>query len=239
MIVHKNIEQSPSWPIMMSRSGSHIYKKDFKSALSKYQEHCEKIRRLSGTENFKIYVGFEIDFFTYSGWLEELKDFLSQLDYDYVISGNHFIFDEKCETIYNIDKRLSGIIDKSKIQNLIRSHFKTIAQSAQSGIFKFVAHLDYVKKMGTEFCSTEDYLNEKSLIISALKKSGIGAELSTKGLRKIGCFYPDDWFLDKIKQQDISVVISDDAHRVEELGYGFAIAEEKLNEVKITKRLKL
>ena len=237
LIVHKNIEQSPSWQIMTNRSGAHVYKKDFKSTLPDYQKHCEEIRKLSRRENFKILVGFEVDFFTYDGWLEEMKEFLAQLDYDYLISGNHFLFDSSCETIYNIDKRLSGIIDKSKIQSLISSHFKAVAESAKSGLFRFVAHLDYVRKMGTEFCGSSDFAAEKSKLLEALKISGIGAEISTKGLRKIGDFYPDEWFLKKIKEQGIPMVISDDAHKVEELGFDFDKAEERLSEFGILNRI--
>lgn len=237
LIVHKNIEQSPSWPIMTSRSDSHIYKKDFQSALSDYQKHCEKIRKLSKEENFKILVGFEVDFFTYNGWLEELKDFLSQIDYDYLISGNHFLFTNDCNTIYNIDKRLSSVIDKPKIQKLIASHFNVIAKSAESGLFKFVAHLDYVRKMGTEFCADSDFIKEKSTIVESLKKNGIATELSTKGLRKIGDFYPNEWFLKELTKNSVQMVISDDAHQVEELGIDFVKAEKKLAELNITNRL--
>ena len=237
LIVHKNIEQSPSWPIMISRSDDHIYKKNFHTALPEYQKHCEELRSISKKKNFKIFIGFEVDFFTYDGWQEELKEFLQQLDYDYIISGNHFLFAEDCETIYNIDKRLSSIIDKSKIQKLISNHFKTIAKSAQSELFKFVAHLDYVRKMGTEFCAEADFVKEKSEIIQALKNYNVATEISTKGLRKIGDFYPSEWFLRELKKNSVQMLISDDAHRIEELGSDFDLAEKKLTELKITNRL--
>lgn len=239
LIVHKNIEQSPSWPIMYSKSGMHIYRKNFKSALSDYQKHCNEIRKLAKQKNFKILIGFEVDFFTYDGWLEELKEFLSQLDYDYLISGNHFLFNEECKTIYNIDKRLSYIVDKKKIQDLISSHFKMIAKSAESGLFKFIAHLDYVKKMGPEFCADTNFIAEKSTIIESIKKSDVGTEISTKGLRKIGDFYPSEWFLSELKKNNIKIVISDDAHQTSELGFKFDEAEAKLAEFNITNRLKL
>ena len=73
--------------------------------------------------------------------------------------------------------------------------------------------------------------------MEALKISGIGAEISTKGLRKIGDFYPDEWFLKKIKEQGIPMVISDDAHKVEELGFDFDKAEERLSEFGILNRI--
>ena len=78
LIVHKNMAQSLSWPYWRQRGKYHIFKDNFKSILSDYQKHCEEIRKLSKKENFKLYVGFEVDFFTYDGWLEELKDFLNK-----------------------------------------------------------------------------------------------------------------------------------------------------------------
>lgn len=238
LIVHKNIKQSPSWPIMISRSNDHVYKKDFKSILPEYQKHCEELRSLSLRKNFKIFVGFEVDFFTYDGWLEEFKEFLQQLDYDYIISGNHFLFNDNCETIYNIDKRLSSIIDKPKIQKLISNHFKTIEKSAKSGLFKFIAHLDYVRKMGTEFCAENDFTEDKLAIAQTLKNYNIATEISTKGLRKIGDFYPSEWLLKELAKNSVQIVISDDAHRIDELGFDFDLAEKKLKEFDIKNRLK-
>lgn len=238
LIVHKNIEQSPSWQMMCSKSNAYIYKKDFKSALPEYQKHCEKLRNFSKKENFKIFIGFEVDFFTYDGWLENLKEFLSNVDYDYLISGNHFLFEDDCNTIFNIHKSLKDVLEKEKIKNLISEHFKTIKKSIDSGLFKFIAHLDYVRKMGADFYLTEDFLKEKLSIIQALKNTGTGTEISTKGLRKINDFYPSEWFLQKIKETDIPIVISDDAHRTEELGFDFAKAEAKLADLKINKRIK-
>lgn len=237
LIVHKNIEQSPSWSMMKNKTDCHIYRKDFKTALPAYQKHCEELRECSRKHNFKIYIGFEVDFFTYDGWLEELKEFLSSLDYDYVISGNHFLFDEKCETIYNIHKNLIEIEKKEVIKKLISSHFKAIEKSAKSGLFKFIAHLDYVRKMGDMLYSVDEYKTEKMAVIKSLKDSGTGTEISTKGLRKVGDFYPDEFFLQNIKFFNLPVVISDDAHCISELGGDFYKAEEKLSELGIKNRI--
>lgn len=239
LIVHKNIEQSPSWQMMVSRSDAHIYKRDFKSALPAFQKHCDEIHEFSRRKNFKIYAGFEIDFFTYDGWLEELKDFLSQIDYDYVISGNHFLFNEDCETIYNIHKTVKDFLAKDEITDLVSSHFKIIEKSVQSQLFKFVAHLDYVRKIKDCYAENENFTAEKLSILNALKNNKTGTEISTKGLRKIGDFYPDEWLLQKIKEHNIPVVISDDAHRTDEIGYDFDKAENRLKELGISQRITL
>ena len=61
-------------------------------------------------------------------------------------------------------------------------------------------------------------------------------ELSTKGLRKGDDFYPNSNMLKEIAKNNIKVVISDDAHRICELGYKFTEAEEALKNAKILNR---
>lgn len=239
LIVHKNIEQSPSWPMMVARSDSHIYQRDFRKNLSAFQKHCEEIRQMSKKENIKLYVGFEVDFFTYDGWLEEFKEFLSQLDYDYLISGNHFLFDESGETIYNIHKSVSEFLSFEQTRKLVSQHFINIRKSIKSGLFAFLAHMDYVRKMGNQYCNTTDYLEEKISVLDALQKNSVGMEISTKGLRKISDFYPCAEILDAAAERNIGIVISDDAHRTSELGIDFDKAEDELIKRNITHRFKI
>ena len=113
LCVHKNIRQSKSWPLWEQRGNSHIFKRDFKEILPDFQKHCEHIRKVSAQSGLKLYVGFEVDFFTYSGWFAELQDFLKQLDYDYIITGNHMLFDEKCESLIDLyDMPVSSFTSK-------------------------------------------------------------------------------------------------------------------------------
>lgn len=238
LIVHKNIEQSPSWPMMAAKSDCHIYQKDFKSRLPEYQKHCDEIRKMSERENIKLYVGFEVDFFTYDGWLEEFKEFLSQLDYDYLISGNHFLFDETGEKIYNIHKNISEFLNIEQTRRLVSRHFINIRKSVESGLFAFLAHMDYVRKMGVQYCGLHDYEKEKNAVLDALRLKDTGMEISTKGLRKVNDFYPASEILEGAALRKIKILISDDAHRTDELGADFAKAEEELVKYGITDRFK-
>lgn len=238
LIIHKNMKQSPSWDMMRSRFASKVYRCDFKSCLSDFQKHCEHVRQVSKKENIKLYVGFEVDFFTYNGWLEELKEFLSQLDYDYLVSGNHFMPDDSGETILNIDcvkGRTESIKDLSEY---IVRHFAAMKRSAESGLFSFLAHIDYVRKLGDNICGPSMYIKNKKEVLEALHKNGVGIEVSTKGLRKINDFYPCAQILDEIAEMGIKTVISDDAHELDELGADFDKAEDIIHKHKIVNRLK-
>lgn len=237
LIVHKDFRSSKSLPYICQRGAAHIYNSEFKTILPAYQKHCEKIRNLSKQTGMKLYVGFEVDFFTYDGWFDEFKEFLSQLDYDYLISGNHMLFDENCRNVFDMNDLPKICSDKRQIEKYLQRHFLTICESIKSGVFKFVAHIDYARKLGNDYCSAESYSSEKTKIVSQLQKYGVGTELSTKGLRKIGDFYPCGWLLEKIAEANIPVVISDDAHRVSEIADSFERAETVLQKYKIKNRL--
>jgi len=237
LIVHKDFAVSKSWPFIRLRSCPHIYNNDFKRILPSYQKHCEAIRRCAKELNFKLYVGFEVDYFTYDGWLDELKEFLKQLDYDYLISGNHMLFAENGRDVFEINDLPEICSDISLCHKYLQRHFTTINESIKSGLFKFVAHIDYARKLGDKYCGKNSFEKEKQEIINSLEKYGVGTELSTKGLRKIGDFYPCDWLRKEISQKNITVVISDDAHKISEVGKDFAKAEETLKKYGMVNRL--
>lgn len=238
LMVHKNMRQSPSNRVNKNMlQQPEIYCCDFKSILEPFQRHCEELRQLSRTENFKIHIGFEVDFFTYNGWFEELQDFLAQLDYDYVISGNHFLFDEDCEQLINLTDLPKLYQDTAIYKDYLQRHFQTIAQAVNSGLFKFLAHIDYARKLGDEICGPDDFWAEKTTILDALEANDCGMEISTKGLRKVGDFYPSGNILAEAGQRNIAMVISDDAHQISELGVNFAAAEDALQKYGITRRL--
>lgn len=236
--IHKNMQKSLSCPLWKQRGNSHIFRDNFQKSLSEFQKHCEEIRKIAKTEKIKLYVGFEVDYFTYDGWLDELKYFLSQLDYDYVLTGNHMLFDEKCENIFDLYD-LSLLYPDIKIQQeFLHRHFVTIKKAVESGVFKFLAHIDYARKLGDSICAADMFKKEKQDILASLQKNKVALEISTKGLRKINDFYPCQWILSEAAKLDISFVISDDAHSVKELGDRFDLAEETLQKNKIFNRLK-
>lgn len=239
LIVHKNMWQSPSCAVnQYMKNERHIYCTDFDEILERYQRHCDEMRRVAKAENFKLYTGFEVDFFTYDGWFEELQNFLKKLDYDYVITGNHFLFDESGEHIINLTDLLKIYDDTSIYRELLIRHFKTMKQAVESKMFKFLAHLDYARRLGDDICGPNDFMVEKEAVLDALAQNGIPMEISTKGLRRIGDYYPSDNIIEAAAKRGICFVISDDAHHTNELGLNFADAEKILKGHKITNRLK-
>ena len=237
LIVHKDMKQSRSQASLQKYYAPYIYNDSFKEILPKFQKHCDEIHQLGRRKNIRLLVGFEVDFFTYDGWLEEFKEFISQLDYDYLLTGNHFLFDEKGEDLFNIDDLKKIYPDSSCYGDFIVRHFATLKQAVLSRMFNFLAHIDYIRRLGDDVCGQDMFVAQKTEVLKTLAATDTGIEVSTKGLRKDGYTYPYGWMLQEIANLGIKVVLSDDAHRVNELADHFADAEKMLEQYKISHRL--
>lgn len=237
LIVHKDVRKSFADGVLRKKEDDGVYNSDFKKILPRFQKHCEHLRHLSRSENFKISIGFEVDFFTYNGWFDEFKWFMSQLDYDYLITGNHMFFDENGENMFDMDRLKNVCRDAVTQKAYISRHFEAMTEAIESKMFKFLAHLDYVRRVGDDLCGPEQFRNDKLKVIKALRDNSVGMEISTKGLRKLGDFYPDGWVLDRVAEEKVAVIISDDAHRTTELGADFAKAEQEILKHNIHSRI--
>lgn len=239
LIVHKNMRQSPSWKYLEQKNASYIYNSDFKSILDAYRRHCDDIHRLARRENIKLYVGFEVDYFPYNGWEDELKWFLAQIDYDYLHSGNHFFCSDDGEQIINMTYFNDFVPDLNLQKKYILNHFATLKQAVATGMFNFLAHIDYLRRFCDRSYQVNLFSDEIADVLAALKNTDTALEISTKGLRKAGDYYPCGEILQKAAELNIAFVISDDAHKLDELGDDFAMAEAELKKYGITNRFKL
>jgi len=176
LIVHKNIKQSPSWETIKDNACF----SEFKTTIDLCNQHADKIRQIGKQKGMKTFVGYEVDFFTYNGWEEELREFLKQIDYDYLISGNHFFISSDGEKIYDIWRFNPKDAPENETVYLKR-HFQTIRQAIESTLFSFLAHLDYAQKIPAY--KEQNHSKEIAEILTALKETNTGCEISTKGIR--------------------------------------------------------
>lgn len=239
LIIHKNIKESPSYPELMQRDGSALYRDDFNKAREVLQRHAEEFRKTAAKYPLKVRLGYETDYFTYDGWEDEFRELIKQIDHDYLITGNHFFASEDGLQVIDIHQynRVISEDQTAQSQEYLRRHYQTLQKAVKSGLFAFLAHLDYARKLNHH--ALFPMIEERLRVVRALKEAGVACELSTKGLRKINDFYPENIILCELIKQEVPLVISDDAHQIQELGYGFDKAEEKLSELNCQRRFKM
>lgn len=240
MIIHKNIKKVPYYEFLKAHNQTNIAYDDFDEALSVFNRHAEEVRSLAKKyPSLKVYVGYEVDYFTYNGWQTEFENFCHNLDYDYMLTGNHFFLSEDGEYLLDISC-YNSLPDNEKpepVETYVHRHLQTVKRAVDSRLFNFLAHIDYVRKVKNYNQSLYD--NDYDEIIKSLALNNTATELSTKGLRKSDDFFPCHNLLLKIINKNIPLVISDDAHRCKEVGYLFDKAENTLSELHYTNRFNL
>lgn len=234
--VHKNFMQSPSWPRFSEYHAPHIYRQEFKSAISDFQRHAENIRLLAANYPIKVYVGTEVDYMIYDGWLEEFMEFRQEVDLDYYITGNHYVFNSNGETLYH-PRDIAVLFSQEEQEVIIRRHFNTLVTAVKSGLFEFLAHLDFMRK--AEIYSLERFASEIDELLQTLAARNMPAEINSKGISKSGEPYPTLEIIKKMRNLNIPTLISDDAHKAENMGKDYDKVEKILQELNYTNRWKL
>lgn len=232
LIIHKNIKSLNSIYDISNRYNKLLFD-DFDMALKVVKNNISYIKSIAKNYNIDVLVGFEVDFFCYDGWLKQFKNMIKNSGADYLIFGNHyFSLDDEIIDIGYLNIHQERGLSKDLI---MKSYFNNIVKAIESNMFDFVAHLDYCKKHNI---TLKNYEDEFTNILNAFNKTKTPYEISTKGLRVVGDFYPAKWIIEKLQAMNVAIVISDDAHHLSELKFDFEKAENLLKNLKYQNRLK-
>lgn len=211
---------------------------DFDKDLDVFKRHIEIVENLKSNYKMNILIGFEADFFCNKEWRKGFEKMLPKLDIDYLIGTNHFIKNKDESFLCNIyHLKYLDKIDDEDLDDYMRNHFENIIESIKCGYYSFVAHLDYcsIFDLGID----KKYDEYKYRMLETLKEYKMPYEINTSGYDRIGRPHPDVWMIKEAKKLDIPVVLSDDAHGVNQLGRYFDKAEALLDEIGYTNRFTL
>lgn len=201
------------------------------------RQHLQDIREAAASSSIKVYTGFEVDHNSHPCWLEQFQAFRKNQDIDYIIGGNHKTYDAEYKNQLGVFFYLYANITQAEITEYTKRHFENITNSILSHEYDFIAHLDFIRwnRMVGEY----DYRDERMTIIEALGSTHTPFELNTKGIESIGDYYPARWMLEELRDRDVPVLISDDAHATSQIGRHFEQAESYLQELNYTNRFSL
>ena len=90
-----------------------------------------------------------------------------------------------------------------------------------------------------EIYNTDLFSAEITEILQILSDKKIPAEINTKGLKKYAAPYPSVEIIEKMREYNIPILLSDDAHHADDLGYKFAEIDTLLKELKYDNYWKL
>ena len=179
-----------------------------RSQLPLYHGMIEKVQKKY--KKFTIKLGLEADFIP--GFEKKTKEILDGYPYDFVIGSVHFIdrwaFDDPEQKVKWKDK---------DINTVYRDYYRLLRQSAESGLFDILGHVDLVKKFGHR--ATEDLTPEVERTADVFNKSGVTIEVNTSGLRKpVNEIYPSLEVLKIYRRHGVPITFSSDSHDPKDVG---------------------
>ncbi|MDR1693722.1 MAG: PHP domain-containing protein [Lactobacillaceae bacterium] len=233
LAVHHNMKDMRYYKDAIMRKADNKYHSDFLATKELLKRRIEKIRIVSKNYPIKVLIGFEADVFGYDGWFESFQKMMEGLDTDYLLLGAHFC--SYGDEIAHVLRLKQYVKDEGLQKELISQHFRTIKNAIETNIYDFVAHLDYARLSG--ICGEEGFKEERAGIIEALSKTNMPYEMRYES--KFDDFYPARWMIKELQKKDVPIIISDDAHKIENLGKGFEKAEQILHDMNYANRWKL
>ncbi|QHW30713.1 histidinol-phosphatase [Paenibacillus rhizovicinus] len=195
-------------------------------AKSEFVNYIDEVLRLKAKYEGRIDVllGVESDFFPEHAGL--YRDIYAKYPFDYIIGSVH---QSRGVSIFNRN-RWKGMSDERK-QDEKRHYYKLIGESARSGMFQVLGHIDAMKGYFPAFSDiqADDAIDEALKLIA---QSNVSIEINTSGSTKdVGGWYPSDAILERALHFGVSVTFGSDAHKPSRVGEDWDRVARRLKEI--------
>lgn len=176
-----------------------------------YLDMMEALKRKYAS--FSIKVALEMDYVP--GHEKKLSQTIAAYPYDYIIGSIHMI------DRWEFDDPDTKVLWENKdVDSVYRDYYGLLRQSAASGLFDIMGHVDLVKKFGHR--PTGDMTAEIEKTAAVFKEAGVTVEINTSGLRKpVTEIYPSLAALKIYRRHQVPITFSSDSHDPMDVGRDF------------------
>ncbi|HLO12613.1 MAG TPA: histidinol-phosphatase [Pseudoneobacillus sp.] len=194
-------------------------------AKSQFKEYVNEVLQLKQVYMGKIQVllGIEADFFPEH--VDNYRNNFERYPFDYIIGSVHQV---DGVSIFK-KERWDGLTDQEKIKTK-ENYYSMIEQSARSGMYQILGHIDAMKGYYPAFSSIQTKAIEHTLKV--IGECDIAIEINTSGKTKdVGGWYPSDDMLELALHYGVKVTFGSDAHIPERVGDEFELVQKRLREI--------
>ena len=227
-IVHPAIKYSVLYHFALMHGYFRIYSSSFREAIAKFKIHyreIEEARKLY--PEMRILSGMEVDFFDNDEWKKQFEETITILKPDYLIGSAHLV--ESDGLLLNTHDWEVATPEKQKI--ILEKYWTNVANAAASGLFNWMAHLDLPKKAGLGL--EKEWTEFENRAVFSAAKSNTAIEINTSSYDRCGEPYPSNRILNMVKQHDVPVLLSDDAHNTKNIGRHFDKGQQLIKDLQL------
>ncbi|WP_281889269.1 histidinol-phosphatase [Paenibacillus sp. YYML68] len=194
-------------------------------AKSEFALYVDEVLKLKAeyAGRIDVLLGVESDFFPEHA--ELYRGIYAQYPFDYIIGSVHL---SGGVSIFN-KKRWNGLTTKQQVEQK-ELYYDLIEQSARSGMFQILGHIDAMRGFYPAFSDIETDAVDKTL--KTIAEEGIAIEINTSGKTKdCGGWYPIDAVLERACYYGVQVTFGSDAHVPERVGDDWDEVAARLKEI--------
>ena len=181
---------------------------------SRFFDYISEVSRLKeGRGDIKVLLGTEVDFLPDE--TERIGSEIGAFNFDYIIGGVHMI--GKWGFDYNYKEWQGRDVD-----DLYNKYYEIMYQLIKSRLFDIIAHFDLIKIFKKRYPPKKDFSDVSKDLLREVAKAGLFLEVNTGTLRK-DCaeLSPSPELIREAARLKIPFVLGSDAHRTEDIAYGF------------------
>ena len=203
-------------------------------------EYCQEIDQLQAQTPVNLLKALECDFIP--GMCTPFDNFRHEHHLDYIIGGVHLVRPQHSDQLWFIDGHNRQIYDDGlaqlfdhNIKAAVTTFWEQTFEMLETQHLDIIAHFDKIKMHNQNRFFTEDeswYRTLATHAVELIHQCNVIVEINTRGLYKKRCnsFYPSTELLRLIRKYDIPVVVSSDAHKLDELDMFFDEAYAELKQ---------
>lgn len=195
-------------------------------ARSDFANYIDEVLRLKAkyTGKIEVLLGMESDFFP--DYADIYRKAYEGVPFDYLIGSVHQV---SGVSIFNRN-RWKGLNDEQRIAQKT-GYYALIKQSARSGMFDILGHIDAMKGYYPAF-SDIPANEEIDDTLQTIAEYGVSIEINTSGNTKdVGGWYPSDAILERALHFGVNVTFGSDAHVPSRVGDEWELVQKRLKEI--------
>ncbi len=205
---------------------------DLHMAKSDFANYYNEMLKLKEKYKGKINVlrGLELDYF--AGCEDLYQEILEEYEFDYLIGSVHYVNEIH---IYD-SKRWEKNVD---ILKFIEDYVELIKKLVKSRMADIIAHLDSIKIWkeisGNDFYQEIFFEKLTDILYDEGDEQNTVIEINASGIKKAGEVFPALKLIKALSSIGFDFTYGSDAHRPEDVGFGYDTASSLLNEIGIDK----